>query len=127
MLRVPWCQKKNSSANRMSATFYLPIDRLRAEILLQKFPQHPIMRPCFYSKTNPRIFAVSYSKGGKITHSLVERSSEGTFYEITVRQNPDNSKVFLKGLHTFQDMAEIETVIKNLCSGEFDEDPVDCY
>ena len=111
----------------MSATFYLPIDRVRAEVLLQKFPQHPIMRPCPFSKLNPRIFAVSYSKGGKITHSLVERSSEGTFYEVSVRNNPDNSKTFLKGLQSFRDMAELETVIKNLCSGEFDEDPVDCY
>lgn len=107
----------------MSDTFYLPIDRARAEVLLQKFPQHPIMRPCPFSKLNPRIFAVSYSKDGRIRHSLVERSLDGTFYEVTVRQNPDNSKVFLRGLHSFKDMAELETVIKNLCSGEFDQDP----
>jgi hypothetical protein len=110
----------------MSDTFYLPIDRARAEVLLQKFPQHPIMRPCPFSKLCSRIFAVSYSKGGKIRHSLVERSPEGTFYEVSVRNNPDNSKVFLRGLQSFKDMAELETVIKNLCSGEFDEDPVDC-
>uniref|UniRef100_A0A6C0AQ96 Uncharacterized protein n=1 Tax=viral metagenome TaxID=1070528 RepID=A0A6C0AQ96_9ZZZZ len=109
----------------MSATFYLPIDRLRAEVLLQKFPQSPILRPCLYTKTNPEIFAVSYSKGGKISHSLVERSQEGTFYEISMRLSPDGNKVFLRSVHSFKDMAELETVIKNLCSGEFDEDPRD--
>lgn len=67
----------------MSATFYLTLDRSKAERLLRQFPTYPILRPCKYTARNPKILAVSYVMEGRICHSLVEHVGQAQYYGLT--------------------------------------------
>ena len=94
----------------MSATFYLALDRSKAERLLRQFPTYPILRPCKYTARNPKILAVSYVMEGRICHSLVEHVGHGMYYGLT-----ETSGGALLRTEDPYSIGELEKFLRNLC------------
>jgi len=93
----------------MSATFYLTLDRLKAERLLRQFPTYPILRPCKYTARNPKILAVSYVMEGRIRHSLVEHVGQAQYYGLTEA----GDGVFVRTEEPYS-VGELEKFLRNL-------------
>ena len=93
----------------MSATFYLMLDRPKAERLLRQFPTYPILRPCKYTARNPKILAVSYVMEGKIRHSLVEHVGQAQYYGLT----ETGDGVFLRTEEPYS-VGELEKFLRSL-------------